>query len=229
MSNHVMADPAGPELEWRGSVPVSAQFDDPYFSLGGGLAETRHVFLAGNDLPARLLGGFRVAELGFGTGLNCLALAQLASVPVLMTSFEAFPMSVEQMCRAHEAFPELSGLSAQLCAGWGQERITVGPVTLRLIIGDARDTLPNWIGCADAWFLDGFSPARNPQMWGEDLLLQVGAHTAQGGSFATYTAAGHVRRALTAAGFEVDRRPGYGRKRHMSVGVKLSPSAARLP
>lgn len=88
-----------------------------------------------------------------------------------------------------------------------------------MIIGDARHTLPAWDGVADAWFLDGFAPARNPELWEAPLLAQVAAHTAPGGTFATYTAAGAVRRALDAAGFDVARVPGYGRKRHMSRGT----------
>ncbi|MFC0199539.1 tRNA (5-methylaminomethyl-2-thiouridine)(34)-methyltransferase MnmD [Paracoccus rhizosphaerae] len=208
-----------PALDWRdGGVPVSSRFDDPYFSLAGGLAETRHVFLDGNDLPSRLVPGFHVAELGFGTGLNALALAQVTQVPVRMTSFEAYPMSKAQLAQAHAAFPELADLAAQLRAGWGGNRLQVGHVSLMLVLGDVRQTLPAWDGLADAWFLDGFSPAKNPQMWGPDVMAQVGRHTAAAGSFATYTAAGHVRRALTDAGFAVDRRPGFGRKRHMSVG-----------
>ncbi|RJE85783.1 tRNA (5-methylaminomethyl-2-thiouridine)(34)-methyltransferase MnmD [Paracoccus onubensis] len=210
----------GPALEWReGGVPVATAFDDPYFSIADGLAETRHVFLAGSDLPARLRPGFHVAELGFGTGLNCLALAAMTQVPVVMTSFEAFPLSLSQLEQAHAAFPELAGLAAELRAGWGADTIFVGQVELRLMLGDVRDTLPLWQGRADAWFLDGFSPARNPEMWSEAVLTEVGGHTAKGGSFATYTAAGHVRRALEAAGFTVERRPGFGRKRHMSRGV----------
>nr|WP_243698649.1 tRNA (5-methylaminomethyl-2-thiouridine)(34)-methyltransferase MnmD [Paracoccus alkanivorans] len=206
-------------MEWReGGVPVATRFDDPYFSLAGGLAETRHVFLTGNDLPARLRPGFHVAELGFGTGLNCLALAAITQAPVAMTSFEAFPMSLPQLEQAHAAFPELAGLAAQLRAGWGQQVIPVGQVELRMIEGDVRKTLPQWQGCADAWFLDGFSPAKNPEMWSGELMTEVGRHTAPGGSFATYTAAGNVRRSLEAAGFTVERRPGFGRKRHMSIG-----------
>ena len=213
-----------PSLEWReGGVPVSTRFDDPYFSLAGGLAETRHVFLDGNDLPARLRPGFHVAELGFGTGLNCLALAAISPVPIRMTSFEAYPMSVAQMERAHAAFPELAPLAHALRQGWGQGRIAVGRVDLTLVIGDVGQTLPAWQDRADAWFLDGFSPARNPAMWSDDVMAEVARHTAPDGSFATYTAAGHVRRALGAAGFEVQRRPGFGRKRHMSTG-RLIPS-----
>lgn len=209
-----------PALDWReGRVPVSQRFDDPYFSLSGGLEETRHVFLAGNDLPARLVPGFHVAETGFGTGLNALALAQVATVPVRMTSFEAFPMGRAQLEQAHAAFPELADLAQALREGWGRGVIRLGQVALTVVLGDVRDTLPAWQGAADAWFLDGFSPAKNPQMWGADVMAQVAAHTAPGGTFATYTAAGHVRGALAEAGFAVTRSPGFGRKRHMSRGV----------
>ena len=207
------------DLEWRdGAIPVSRRFDDPYFSLNGGLAETRHVFLAGNDLPARLRPGFHVAELGFGTGLNLLALAQIATQPIRLTSFEAYPMSLPELERAHAAFPELADLAAQLRAGWPSRRLTVGTVTAEIIEADARQALPDWQGAADAWFLDGFSPARNPELWGEALMAEVARHTAPGGSFATYTAAGHVRRALAAAGFAVERAQGFAGKRHMSRG-----------
>ncbi|WP_374637394.1 tRNA (5-methylaminomethyl-2-thiouridine)(34)-methyltransferase MnmD [Paracoccus sp. (in: a-proteobacteria)] len=209
-------------LDWRdGGIPVSRRFDDPYFSLNGGLAETRHVFLAGNDLPARLRPGFHVAELGFGTGLNLLALAQVATVPVRFTSFEAYPMTQDELARAHAAFPELADLAAELRDGWPARRFTVGQVQAEVIIADARAALPAWQGRADAWFLDGFSPARNPELWGDDLMAQVAAHTAPGGTFATYTAAGHVRRALAAAGFDVTRSQGFAGKRHMSRGQLL--------
>ncbi|MFD1795004.1 tRNA (5-methylaminomethyl-2-thiouridine)(34)-methyltransferase MnmD [Paracoccus aurantiacus] len=211
-----------PKLDWRdGGVPVSTIFDDPYFSLAGGLAETRHVFLGGNDLPQRLRPGFHVAELGFGTGLNLLALAEIATQPIRFTSFEAFPMDDAQLARAHQAFPELSGLTEQLRLGYGTRRFRVGLVDVDLVIGDARDTLSRWQGAADAWFLDGFSPAKNPELWGSALMGEVGAHTAPGGTFATYSAAGHVRRALEAAGFRVERAPGYAGKRHMSRGTRL--------
>ncbi|WP_374422391.1 tRNA (5-methylaminomethyl-2-thiouridine)(34)-methyltransferase MnmD [Paracoccus sp. (in: a-proteobacteria)] len=207
------------DLDWReGAIPVSRRFDDPYFSLNGGLDETRHVFLGGNDLPARLCPGFHIAELGFGTGLNLLALARIATVPVRFTSFEAYPMAVDELARAHAAFPELADLSAQMRDGWPARRFTVGQVSAEVIEADARAALPAWPGRADAWFLDGFSPAKNPELWGADLMAEVAAHTAPGGTFATYTAAGHVRRALAAAGFAVTRAPGFAGKRHMSRG-----------
>ena len=215
-------DQSAADLDWRdGGIPVSRRFDDPYFSMNGGLDETRHVFLAGNDLPARLRPGFHVAELGFGTGLNLLALVQVAQVPVRFTSFEAYPMDLPQLAQAHAAFPELAALTAELRAGYPARRFRVGQVDAEILIGDARDLLPGWDGAADAWFLDGFSPARNPELWGEALMGEVGAHTAPGGTFATYSAAGHVRRALGAAGFAVTRAPGYAGKRHMSRGTRL--------
>jgi len=213
------------DLDWTGGlVPVSRRFDDPYFSLSGGLSETRHVFLAGNDLPARLGPGFRIAELGFGTGLNLLALCALWQATgqpgrVHFTSFEAWPMALPDMARALSAFPELGPLTAALLAalakGPGPHDLPCG-VCFNQIIGDARQTLPAWPGQADAWFLDGFSPAKNPELWGEALLAEVARHTAAGGTAASYTAAGHVRRSLALAGFEVTRLPGFGRKRHMT-------------
>lgn len=210
-------------LDWRdGTTPVSTRFDDPYFSLAGGLAETRHVFLAGNDLPARFRPGFQVAELGFGTGLNLIATALATDTPIRFTSFEAFPMSAPEIARALAAFPEAEAAAGPFLAAWGrgETRFTLRSVSVEVILGDVRETLPLWAGAADAWFLDGFSPAKNPEMWGEDLMAEVGRHTAPGGSFATYTAAGFVRRGLAAAGFAVNRAPGHAGKRHMSRGVR---------
>jgi tRNA U34 5-methylaminomethyl-2-thiouridine-forming methyltransferase MnmC len=217
-----MQDQDQSALSWRdGVIPVSNRFDDPYFSLNDGLAETRHVFLAGNDLPARFTEGFQIAELGFGTGLNMLAVVIAAQVPVRFTSFEAYPITAEEIARALEHFPQARAVADPFLASWasGARRFQVGHVDVDVIIGDARETLPAWNGKADAWFLDGFSPAKNPELWNEALMAQVGAHTAQGGTCATYTAAGFVRRGLEAAGFTVERIAGHGRKRHMTRGV----------
>lgn len=214
------------DLEWRdGRVPVSRRFDDPYYSLDDGLAETRHVFLVGNDLPARFADGFRIAELGFGTGLNflvTLAAWRAAGVAGTLhfTSFEAFPMALPDRMRALAPF---DGLPVDVFEGANDISVPLKGVDfeLHVIVGDARDTLPAWDGRADAWFLDGFSPAKNPELWGPDLMGEVGKHTAKGGTFATYTAAGFVRRALADAGFTVTRDTGFGRKRHMARGVMV--------
>jgi len=192
-----------PALIWTETgTPKAIAFDDPYFT--GGIEETRHVFLSGNDLPTRLCDGFQVAELGFGTGLNLLALVQVWPGPgtIHFTSFEAFPMA-----------------PADMVAQWAEgPRITLPGIEADIILGDANETLPLWQGRADAWFLDGFAPAKNPELWSDTLLQQVARHTAPGGTLATYTAAGHVRRALAAAGFQITRQPGFGRKKHMTTG-----------
>ncbi len=213
------------ELTWHGTVPVSVRFDDPYFSLDGGLAQARHVFLSGNDLPGRFRTGFEIAELGFGTGLSALAAWQAwqdtgLSGDLGFTSFEAWPMALADMIRIWAEWPELARLAALLgpALAHGAREISLPGLRLRVIEGDARETLPHWRGQADAWFLDGFSPAKNPQMWEAPLLAAVGARTAPGGTFATYSASGDVRRALAAASFDVDRTPGFGRKRHMTRG-----------
>lgn len=217
------------EVDWRdgtglAAVPVSRRFDDPYYSLDDGLAETRHVFLAGNDLPARFRDGFHIAELGFGTGLNflaALAAFRAADVPgrLIYTGFEAWPMTRADRARALAPFAELPG-DLLLNAPERAADLVAEDVTLRLIVGDARATLPAWDGVVDAWFLDGFSPEKNPEMWESDLMAQVASHMAPGATLASYTAAGHVRRALAAAGLEVTRRDGFGRKRHMTTARK---------
>ncbi|SFR33460.1 tRNA (5-methylaminomethyl-2-thiouridine)(34)-methyltransferase MnmD [Litoreibacter janthinus] len=209
------------QLEWRdGTIPVSIKFDDPYFSLAGGLEETRHVFLSGNDLPARYCDGFKIAELGFGTGLSMLTALQAftGDGTLHFTSFEAYPMTRADMEAALKAFPNLD--PSPLLDHWPNTIIRTDRLHADIIIGDAREMLPKWTGKANAWFLDGFSPAKNPELWAPDLMAEVGAHTAPNGTFATYTAAGHVRRSLTEAGFEVERIKGFGRKRHMSIGRK---------
>jgi tRNA U34 5-methylaminomethyl-2-thiouridine-forming methyltransferase MnmC len=221
------------DLTWRktdlGDVPISTQFDDPYYSLDNGLAETRHVFLDGNDLPARFGGHLHIAELGFGTGLNFLTTVQTWIADGRrgtwhFTSFEAFPLDTTAANAALAAFPELADLVPDLLAIW--DSAMQGPtayrdgITLEVVTGDVRETLPDWTNKADAWFLDGFSPAKNPEMWEPDVMQAVADHTAPQGTVATYPAAGHVRRSLESAGLTVTRAPGFGRKRHMTRAVK---------
>ena len=216
------------ELRWdeRG-VPIATAFDDPYYSFADGLAETRHVFLSGNDLPARFKEGFVVAELGFGTGLNLLATWEAwenagFDTPLGFTSFDAFPMAVTDMRASLARWPELAARATLLLEAIDAQGFSFELPNLcgEIIIGDARKTLPEWVGFADAWFLDGFSPAKNPELWEADLLKHVSTHTCAGGTAATYSAAGHVRDKLTEAGFAVERDQGFGRKRHMIKAVK---------
>ena len=214
------------DLDWDAEVPVSPHYGDSYYSRTDGLAEARHVFLAGNNLPARVRDGFHIAELGFGTGLNLLAAlhafrASGARGALHYTGFEAHPIPVAAMQRALAAFPVVAAIAAPLLEWWrdASSPLILPDLHATVHLGDATRTLPGWNGHADAWFLDGFAPDRNPALWTPALMTSVARHTAPGGTFATYSAAGHVRRALAGAGFAVTRLPGHGRKRHMSVGI----------
>jgi len=210
------------QIDWSNGTPVATAFGDPYFSLANGPAETRHVFLAGNGLPARFRDGFHIAELGFGTGLNALIAwtAFRDAVPegtLHFTSFEAFPMAPADRLRALRACGAPGDVDSFADAlAHSPFSASLPGLQLQVIPGDARQTLPEWPGKADSWFLDGFAPAKNPALWEPDLLRQVARHTVPGGSAATYSAAGHVRRALAEAGFTVHRTLGFGRKRHMT-------------
>jgi tRNA U34 5-methylaminomethyl-2-thiouridine-forming methyltransferase MnmC len=214
------------DIQWKpAGVPMSRQFDDPYYSMEDGLGETRHVFLAGNGLPERFRPGFHIAELGFGTGLNLFAALiawRATGLPgkLCYTGFEAYPLMAEDMATALKAFPEISEVARPFLAAWdaGQTHFQGDDLEAEVILGDARETLSRWDGIADAWFLDGFAPARNPELWEAPLLTDVALHTAPQGTLATYTAAGEVRRGLEAAGFTVSKVPGFGRKRHMTLG-----------
>ena len=218
------------DLEWRDDrVPVSTRFDDPYYSLDNGLEETRHVFLAGNQLPERFCDGLHIAELGFGTGLNFLTTllewrATQQQGQFHFTTFEAYPMAPADMIRAQRQFPQLAPLADELRDLWvelnAKGRAEIEQAHITMITGDARNTVAQWGDQADCWFLDGFSPAKNPELWDADLLAAVGRATKQGGTAATYTAAGFVRRNLEQAGFRVTRISGFGRKRHMTIAVK---------
>jgi tRNA U34 5-methylaminomethyl-2-thiouridine-forming methyltransferase MnmC len=220
--------PGETKLTWRaGDVPVSARFDDPYYSAGDGLAEAGHVFLEGNDLPAAWAGrgGFHIGELGFGTGLNILAARALwratrsPGAVLCVTSFEQYPLKSPQMARALARWPELREMAQELLAVWTPAggRFNFGDTVLEVVTGDARKTVVRWQGRVDAWFLDGFAPARNPEMWEPELMQAVHERTVRGGTAASYTAAGAVRRALVAAGFAVAKSPGFGAKREMTL------------
>jgi tRNA U34 5-methylaminomethyl-2-thiouridine-forming methyltransferase MnmC len=230
MTAPVPAPAAGPSLHWRDGAPFSPRYGEGYYGAADALAESRHVFLAGNDLPARFATGFSIAELGFGTGLNALAAAEAwkrSGQPGVLTftAVENAPLRAEDMARALAPWPELGHLAKDLLSAWaaGRRRIALSGLVLEVIEGDARDTLPSWSGRADAWFLDGFSPARNPELWEAGLLAALAQRTAPDGTFATFTAAGATRRALAAAGFSVERAPGHAGKRHMTRGRRAVP------
>ncbi len=215
-----------PSLDFsRPGTPAASDFGDIYFSTDGGLEETRAVFLQGCGLPDRWMGRdvFTVAELGFGSGLNFLATMQSwhesgATGRLHFVSVEGFPFDRQQLAQALSAFPELAEIAAPLIESWpgpvrGVHRRHFGPVTLTLIHDDIAPALAGQDFAADAWFLDGFSPAKNPDMWSKPILSEVARLSAPGARVGTFTVAGAVRRGLATAGFEVERLPGFGRKR----------------
>ncbi|WP_421933231.1 tRNA (5-methylaminomethyl-2-thiouridine)(34)-methyltransferase MnmD [Phenylobacterium sp.] len=239
-----MSDAVPPSpLVWADDgQPRSRLYGDVYFSTEDGLAESRAVFLAGCGLPEAWAGRdrFVVGELGFGTGLNVLALLDLwratagPDAHLHIFSLEAHPLSADEARRALAAWPELADLAKLLTDRWpGQARgfhrieLPEARATLDLAVMDAHAALSGWTGQADAWFLDGFSPALNPAMWDEALLALVAARSAHGARVATFTVAGAVRRGLQGAGFLVEKRPGHGRKRERLEARWPGESAGR--
>ncbi|MBY0563460.1 MAG: bifunctional tRNA (5-methylaminomethyl-2-thiouridine)(34)-methyltransferase MnmD/FAD-dependent 5-carboxymethylaminomethyl-2-thiouridine(34) oxidoreductase MnmC [Hyphomonadaceae bacterium] len=241
--------PPEPVLTWSDDgTPSAVAFGDVYYSHTGGLAEAEAVFLAGCGLPGGWAGRdrFTVCEVGFGTGLNVLALwaawkkTRLVHAQLHISTIEAFPLAVSDAARALATFPEISELAAQLLARWpvraaAPQRLWFPDDGLSLTVhtGVAASVLPQLEGRFDAWFLDGFAPARNPEMWSPDLMLEIARLSAPGARLATFTVAGEVRRGLEAAGFAVEKRPGFGRKRERLEarydGGPPTPSARLFP
>jgi tRNA 5-methylaminomethyl-2-thiouridine biosynthesis bifunctional protein len=225
-----------PDIVWEEGALISRAYGDVYASRDGSVAETEYVFLDGNGFPARweTQEQFSVAELGFGTGLNFLVTWQqfLTHAPRHATlhfiSTELVPLHVPDILKAASVYPQLEWLAHQLCARLPQRiggihHLQFERVTLTLCYGDASATLPHVTNKVDAWFLDGFSPAKNPDMWNEHVLKHVAR---LGGSFATFSAAGEVKRRMEALGYTVEKRPGFGHKRDMLVG---SPATYHAP
>ena len=228
-----------PMLQWRDGQPWSARFDDRYFSSDSGLDETRHVFLQGNRLPERfaaLRPGelLRIGETGFGTGLNFVVSRMLfeqcapAGARLVFRSVERWPLAPQDLRAALALWPTLRPCADELLLHWAQAPAAAqawdfGAVRLKLDIADVAQALPAWPDAqVDAWFLDGFAPAKNPQMWIDAVLAQVARASKPGATLATYTSAGQVRRGLQAVGFNMQRVPGHGRKRQMLVGLRTS-------
>lgn len=222
-------------IDWQDSTPVAVDFDDPYFSRQDGMAESDYVFLQGNRLSERfrtLPAGhtFVIGETGFGTGLNCLLAAQRflehapGSTRLHLVSVEKHPLRKADLLNALPHWPTLSDLAAKLIAEYpaptpGFHRLQLHPrIQLTLLYGDALSLWPQFHHPVDAWFLDGFAPARNPDMWHPALFAQLARLSRPGSTLATFTAAGFVRRGLAEAGFAMHKRDGFGHKRHMLVG-----------
>lgn len=221
-----------PDITFRDGTPRATVFDDVYFSRAGGVAETEHVFLAGNGLPARWVGRphFTIAELGFGTGLNFLVTWQkfLATATpgqhLHYLAVEQFPWDPEALRAVLMHQPEIAERAAPLLAALplrlpGLHRICFEGVTLTLCYGEVVPMLAALHTPVDAWFLDGFSPAKNPAMWTDAVMAQLRRLSARDATVATFTAAGAVKRGLQAQGFAMQKIQGFGHKREMLIGT----------
>ncbi|MBP5979359.1 MAG: bifunctional tRNA (5-methylaminomethyl-2-thiouridine)(34)-methyltransferase MnmD/FAD-dependent 5-carboxymethylaminomethyl-2-thiouridine(34) oxidoreductase MnmC [Halomonas sp.] len=231
---------SAPLLTWSDSSPHSDDFDDVYFSREGGLEETEHVFLNTNRLPERFAAwestrAFVIGETGFGTGLNmlcawaCFEQHAPAGARLHLLSTEKYPLDQASLERALRAWPSLAGYSQVLCEQWpasvsGVHRLHLSDrVTLDLHYGDTTERLALLDGQVDAWFLDGFAPSKNPQMWQPELFEAMAARSRPGATFATFTCAGIVKRGLKTAGFTWKKVPGCGRKREILAGMIETP------
>eukprot|EP01034_Spumella_vulgaris_P045425 gene45425-56583_t len=237
------------QLDWDDQGrPRSRVFDDVYFSDKSGLDETRYVFLEQNRLQERFAalpvgGRLVIGETGFGTGLNFLCAWQLFeqhAVPgarLHFVSVEKYPLRHADLQRALALWPALKPLADQLLAQYvaihqGFQRLILanGRVTLTLLIGDALEQLPQLDAQIDAWFLDGFAPAKNPDMWTAELFAELARLAAPGSTISTFTSTGWVRRLLNSAGFKMKRTPGIGLKWEILRGEFLGwPADAPLP
>lgn len=214
-------------------TPYSAAFDDVYHSALGGPAQARHVFLGGNELPQRWQGKdrFVILETGFGTGLNFLATWQAwrddaqRCRRLHFISFEKHPFTPADLAACQQAWPEFAELAAELQQKWpplvpGMHRLHLdqGRVILTLTFGDAATQVRTVDASVDAFFLDGFSPPKNPELWSPHFCKGLARLTAPGATLATWSVAGHIRQALQEAEFEVAKRPGFAGKRQMLSG-----------
>jgi tRNA 5-methylaminomethyl-2-thiouridine biosynthesis bifunctional protein len=219
-------------------VPRSLHFDDVYYDRENGLAESRYVFVTQSGVAQALQQPGEplvIGETGFGSGLNFLAtwLAwhEAGRVrPWQFISFEKYPLKVEELRQAHALFPELKQASEAMLAAYsnslkpGLNRwlLADGQVMLQVFVGDVKAVWPQWSDDAvrrvNYWYLDGFAPSKNPDLWSEELFGEMVLRSAPGARFATFSAAGSVRRGLESVGFEVEKFKGFGRKREMLRG-----------
>ena len=224
-------------LSWsKRNVPLSERFNDIYFSNSGGVEEVNYVFLKGNGLPECWLdkkGQFLIGETGFGTGLNFFVTWKLwreNSLPgcdLVYHSVERYPLTIEQIARSISQWPELNPFLEQfkdqyISLGDTSKFISLddGNVSLKILIGDATNTLSSVKFAADTWFLDGFAPSCNPDMWTPELFHEIARLSKTGTRLATFTAASAVRKGLTEVGFDMKKNVGFGGKREMLTGTK---------
>ena len=226
------------QIDWDDQGrPHSRQYDDVYFAINEGIDETLHVFIEQNHLRQRFAemtahDCLVIGETGFGTGMNFFCAWQLfaelapAEARLHFVSVEKYPLSRDDLARAMQLWPQLAAFTQPLLAqyvaihpGFQQFSLDGGRVTLTLMIGDALEQLPQLDAHIDAWFLDGFAPAKNPDMWTPELFAQLARLSHPGTTLGTFTTTGWVRRGLIDAGFSMKKVPGIGKKWEVMHGV----------
>lgn len=233
-------------IKWDGQQPYSLDFDDIYYALGNGLAETEYVFIQHNQLGERFaaMAGselsspiFTIIETGFGTGLNFFCAVQCflnhapANANLRFISIEHYPLTQQDFIKANQNWPMFNEQAKQLHSayqvlktGFNAFKLCNNRIILELWVDDASECLPKIQKTADAWFLDGFAPSKNSVMWSEKLFADVSRLSKPNTTFSTFTSAGTVRRGLQAAGFQVNKVEGFGKKREMLSGIFLEQS-----
>ena len=229
-------------ITWENNEPRSNKYNDLYYSREGGLDESRYVFLQANQIEQRIKNRdsdhpFTIVETGFGTGLNfvaTLALWNRINGPkpnLYFVSVEKYPLPLESIKAALSAFPEVQNEAEELIRFYPQPikgphtlSFNQGKVKLLLLFGDVLEQLPHHHFCADAWYLDGFNPSENKDMWSSSLFQTIAHHSNHDATFSTFTAAGFVRRGLQSKGFVVNKQKGFGQKREMLTGTYTSNS-----
>ncbi|MRI34710.1 bifunctional tRNA (5-methylaminomethyl-2-thiouridine)(34)-methyltransferase MnmD/FAD-dependent 5-carboxymethylaminomethyl-2-thiouridine(34) oxidoreductase MnmC [Endozoicomonas sp. OPT23] len=235
------------QLDWKNdNHPTSKTFDDIYFNTVSGLEDAHHTFIKHNKLTERFssLAGyelFTIGETGFGTGLNFLCCWQhfIAQAPetarLHFISAEKHPLSPEDWQRSLEKMTSLKELTQQLTSSYvsattGHQHLSFsdGRIKLTLLLGDVLDTLPQLEGKVDAWFLDGFTPAKNPEMWQPELFQAMASKSHLHTTYATFTSARTVKEGLIAANFNIEKASDFGLKREIMHGCLVKESAESI-
>ncbi|VAX35369.1 tRNA (5-methylaminomethyl-2-thiouridylate)-methyltransferase / FAD-dependent cmnm(5)s(2)U34 oxidoreductase [hydrothermal vent metagenome] len=229
------------DIIWdKKGLPHSVLFDDKYFCKENGLEESKYTFCGGNALEERWQnlstnnsGIFTIAETGFGSGLNFLCAWQLWNMcapknwKLHYISVDQYPFSNQDLSKALSLWPTLKNFTSQLIKQYNPKKHKIllmqfnsNNVNVTLIFDHvlkALDQIKKY--SVDTWFLDGFAPSKNPEMWSEELFKHIANLSCNGTTLSTFTAAGFVRRGLSAQRFTISKAKGFGTKRHMLKGI----------
>ena len=231
-----------PQLNFNNDgIPCSKLFGDPYFSLVNPLKESQYVFLDSTNIVQRWKNpSFTIAELGFGFGINFITTLNAwrehhrPEQHLHYISIEKYPVQPADLSQCYQRLNIPSALTEHLLEHYplpvqGFHRIEYNQynLTLTLVFGEALDCLEQCNFVADAWFLDGFSPNKNKALWTNDIAKQVCRLTRKSGTLSTYSAASEVRKSFSNAGFTLEKKPGYGKKREMLAGTLTNKTFAK--